>query len=191
MNGSDHNRGHSGGRLLASWHKAYARFLKIRGNPNEIALGFALGLFVGMSPTMGFQMAIAVFLAALFKWNKISAAVAVWITNPLTAPIIYGITYFVGAKLTGADNRFSGFKEFDVAALIHLIQQTPGILLTMTLGGIVIGIPLALAGYYFAFSAIHTYQKDIKVKLAERKVARAEKKARKRRAKKKKKKKRR
>ena len=29
----------------------YKRFLKIRGEPREIALGFALGLFVGMTPT--------------------------------------------------------------------------------------------------------------------------------------------
>jgi uncharacterized protein (DUF2062 family) len=77
--------------------KTYERFLKIRGTPREIGLGFAIGLFVGMSPTMGFQMAIAVFLAAVFKWNKISAAAAVWITNPVTAPIIYGVTYFIGA----------------------------------------------------------------------------------------------
>ena len=31
-----------------SVRKTYERFLKIRGTPKEIALGFALGLFVGM-----------------------------------------------------------------------------------------------------------------------------------------------
>ena len=30
--------------------KAYERLLKIRGEPREIALGFALGIFIGMSP---------------------------------------------------------------------------------------------------------------------------------------------
>ncbi|MBI9081983.1 MAG: DUF2062 domain-containing protein [Desulfobacterales bacterium] len=158
---------------LASLQKTYTRFLKIRGTPREIALGFALGLFIGMSPTMGFQMAIAVFFAALLKWNKISAAVAVWVTNPFTAPIIYGLTYFVGAKMIGMSNNFKGLSAFDLSGLLHLIQKTPEILLAMTLGGVVVGLPLAVAGYYFSFSAVNTYQKDIKTKLAERRERRA------------------
>jgi len=46
-------------------HKAFERFIKIHGNPREIALGFALGVFVGMSPTYGFQIALGVFFAAI------------------------------------------------------------------------------------------------------------------------------
>ncbi|WP_419661268.1 DUF2062 domain-containing protein [Desulfosarcina variabilis] len=33
--------------------KLYQRFTRIRGNPREIAPGFALGLFISFSPTMG------------------------------------------------------------------------------------------------------------------------------------------
>jgi hypothetical protein len=50
---------------------------------------------------MGFQTATAVFFAALFKWNKFSGAAGVWITNSVTAPFIYGMTYLVGAKMLG------------------------------------------------------------------------------------------
>ena len=46
-------------RTVESCKKAYSRFVKIRGNPREIALGFALGLFVGMSPFMGAHTIIA------------------------------------------------------------------------------------------------------------------------------------
>jgi uncharacterized protein (DUF2062 family) len=68
--------------------KVYERFVKIRGQPREIALGFALGIFIGMTPTMGIQMPIAVFFAAMLKWSKISAALGVCITNPFTSPFI-------------------------------------------------------------------------------------------------------
>ena len=88
-------------RFLSPLYKAYKRFLKIRGQPREIALGFALGLFVGMSPFIGLHTVIAVPLAALFKWNKLSSAISVWFTNAATAPIIYSITYLVGAKILG------------------------------------------------------------------------------------------
>ena len=89
------------GNLRKFLRRLYERFVKIRGRPREIALGFALGLFIGMSPTMGIQMPISVFVAAIFQWSKISAAVGVWITNPFTAPFIYGLTYVVGARLLG------------------------------------------------------------------------------------------
>ncbi len=85
--------------LLPAIQKFYRNFLKLRGDPREIALGFALGLFIGMSPSMGFQMVIAAAVAAFLKWDIISAAMGVWITNPLTAPFIYSLTYFVGSKI--------------------------------------------------------------------------------------------
>ena len=36
------------------------RFIRLRGQPDEIAKGFALGIFIGMTPTLGFQMVLAV-----------------------------------------------------------------------------------------------------------------------------------
>jgi uncharacterized protein (DUF2062 family) len=152
--------------VQTSIRKTYERFLKIRGTPREIALGFALGLFVGMSPTMGFQMAIAVFIAALFKLNKISAAASVWITNPVTAPIIYGVTYFVGAHMIGMPGIKLTPEAFSVTSFITFFKQTPRIFWAMTLGGVVIGTPLAIAGYVMVYSAVDKYQRDIRLKLA-------------------------
>ncbi len=160
-------------RFYAVWIKAYVRFLKIRGEPREIALGFALGLFVGMTPTMGFQIVIAVFLATLLKWNKISAALAVWITNPLTAPLIYGVTYLLGAKILGLNKYPALLGDLSSGAFFTMIKKTPEIIGAMTVGGIMVGIPLALTGYYFAYSAINKYQEDIKRKLSEQKVKHA------------------
>lgn len=149
--------------------RGYERFLKIRGRPREIALGFALGLFVGMTPFMGAHTLIAVPLAALFKWNKISAAVAVWVTNAFTAPIIYGITYMLGAHLVGATQQF-GFSEINSwDKLYHLVLNTPEIFWAMSVGGIILGIPLAVMGYYFAYTVVSRYQEKRKKKLAKSK----------------------
>lgn len=173
------NREKKGGNIIiTSVQRIYRRFLKIRGNPHEIALGFALGLFVGMTPFMGFQTPIAIFFAALFQWNKISSAVGVWISNPVTAPVIYGITYFVGAKITGLSisENFNCIREITV---LGLLKSTPEMLIAMVLGGIITGIPIAVTGYFFSFSAVKKYQDDIKVKLVEKKKERAERKQRK------------
>lgn len=163
-----------GSKLASAWQKGYERFLKIRGTPREIALGFALGLFVGMSPTLGFQMAIAVFLAALFQWNKISAAVGVWISNPVTVPVIYPVTYLLGAKVVGIDEIHPFPKNMDMSRFLEMLGSTPEIISLMTLGGVIIGIPLAVTGYFFAFTAVNKYQEDIKRRLAERRAQKKE-----------------
>ena len=152
--------------LLTSVQKTYERFLKIRGHPREIALGFALGLFVGMTPFMGLHTIAAVAVAALFKWNKISAAISVWITNAVTAPLIYGITYLVGARLMGIEKAFNLKEINSLSAVFDLILKTPEIVWAMIVGGVVIGLPLAIIGYYFAFSITSRYQEEIKAKIA-------------------------
>ncbi len=64
--------------------------------PHRLALGAAIGMFVTFTPTIGFQMAIVVFLAWLLRANKVVGVPLVWISNPATlAPIFYPC-YVVG-----------------------------------------------------------------------------------------------
>ncbi len=74
-------------------------FLRLRAKPDEIAKGFALGIFVGMTPFLGLHTAIAVSLAMVLRQNKIAAAMAVWISNPITAPFLYLAQYRTGRFL--------------------------------------------------------------------------------------------
>ncbi len=156
-------------RLKQQWRKAYDRFLAIRGEPREIALGFALGLYIGMTPLMGVQMIIAVFFATLFKVNRISAAVGVWISNPLTVPVLYSMTYYAGALVLGVEDsvRFSTGSGIDF--FVSLIKNSPVIFLAMFAGGAILGIPVAVAGYFFSKAAIIKYRKDLKARLARQK----------------------
>ena len=72
------------------------RFLRLRAQPDEIAKGFAVGIFVGMTPFIGLHTAIAVFAAMIMGQNKIAAAMAVWVSNPVTAPFLYVAQYRTG-----------------------------------------------------------------------------------------------
>lgn len=152
--------------FVAALKKTYERFVKIRGNPREIALGFALGIFVGMTPYMGFHMAIAVFLAALFKWNKIAAAMGGWVSNPLTAPFIYSATFYVGDKVLHAGNACCIPTELNLDVIVQLLKSAPEIFWILTVGGIVVGIPVAVLGYYIALSTILRYRESIREKIA-------------------------
>lgn len=151
--------------LLRYIKVTYARFLKIRGEPRQIALGLALGIMIGMTPFMGFHTVSALFLAAFWKWNKIAAVAGVFITNPFTAPFIYPVTYLVGNTILGLSSISSMDKALSVETFAHLIKTSPLIMVDLVVGGIIIGLPLSIATYWVALAAIENYRKKLKPKL--------------------------
>jgi uncharacterized protein (DUF2062 family) len=156
--------------LTSIIRRLYERFIMIRGEPREVALGFAVGIFVGMTPTVGVQTPIAIFIAALLKWSKLSAAIGVWISNPLTVPLIYGITYITGAKLLSLDPVFNMPLSPTWSTLQVMLQKVPQAFGAMTVGGALLGIPLAIVSYYQSHAAVDKYQKDVKEKLVRQKA---------------------
>ncbi len=131
----------------------YLRFVRIRGSAHDVAKGMALGVFIGMTPTMGVQMPIAFFAAMLLKENQIAALLGVWISNPATAIPIYTFNFKVGKYLLGTPNlkmpRFTSFQE--VMALGH------DFLLPLATGSLVTGVVAAVVAYpvtYFVYRGI-------------------------------------
>lgn len=146
----------------------YERFIRLQGSPERIAWGAAVGIIVGMTPAMGFQTFIAVPIAAFFRISKIAAAAGVWLTNPLTAPFIYGLNYMVGAKLLRYPLK-TAFLADPSWATLWLSSKT--VLLSLTVGGILTGVPTAVAGYFLAFWIV-TAAREKARKLKERKEVR-------------------
>lgn len=69
--------------------------------PHRLALGIAVGMFVTLTPLIGFQMMLSVFLAWLLKANKLVGIPLVWISNPFTIIPIYYPCYLLGCTLLG------------------------------------------------------------------------------------------
>lgn len=74
--------------------------LGINDSPHSIALGTAIGMAVGLSPTVGIQMIIIVVIALLakplFHFNRMAGLLTVYVSNPLTMVPIYYFLYWVG-----------------------------------------------------------------------------------------------
>ena len=119
------------------------RLIRLQAEPDAVSRGMALGLLIGMTPTFGFQMFLALGCAILLRQNKIAALIGVWCTNPLTAPIIYGMEYEVGRLLLGMSHP-AGQLHFNYEALAGLGWQVAG---PLCLGSVVLGIPVAIIGY--------------------------------------------
>jgi uncharacterized protein (DUF2062 family) len=75
--------------------------------PHHIALGTAIGTFVGLSPTPGVQMllvlAIYYLCRPVFTFNRPAGLAAVYISNPLTTVPFAWISYQVGRLFVGGD----------------------------------------------------------------------------------------
>lgn len=133
----------------------YLRFVRIRAHPKDIARGMAMGILLGMTPTFGFQMALAVFLAALLKENKVASVLGVWITNPVSAPFVYAINYKIGLFILGKSAELP--KAFEMH---ELLRAGMDIFLPLWVGGLAAGIVVALIGYFVTLQLVLLYRKE-------------------------------
>ncbi|HOK66448.1 MAG TPA: DUF2062 domain-containing protein [Anaerohalosphaeraceae bacterium] len=88
-----------GSRLHRFWGQTLFHDLLWRTNRRSIAGGLALGLFIAFTPTIPFQMTLAVIGALFLKVNLPIAIAACWITNPLTALPVYTAAWKLGKYL--------------------------------------------------------------------------------------------
>lgn len=135
----------------------YLRFIRLRGQPHELALGMALGIFAGLMPIIPFQIALAVTIALFFKASKITAALGTWVSNPLNWYFLYYYTYKIGASILGLP-RSNYYLESILASAHHgqgalvVVEKTldagGAIMGAFLLGGIVLGIIGAIPSYF-------------------------------------------
>lgn len=119
------------------------RLMRLQDSPERIARGMALGLFIGMTPTFGAQMAIALVAAILLNENKLASVIGVWVTNPITAPFIYGLEYETGRILLGLPH-----PAMDLQFNFHFLQMLGWqVVLPLSLGSLIFGICSAVIGY--------------------------------------------
>jgi uncharacterized protein (DUF2062 family) len=89
----------------------YLRLIALRGEPHELALGIAFGVFSGMMPIVPFQTALAIMLSLCFKGSKIMAALGTWVSNPLNWYFIYYFSYRLGASIIGLPEKNAVFSS--------------------------------------------------------------------------------
>ena len=134
----------------------YLRIIRLKGDPHDLALGMAFGIFAGMTPIMPFHMVVAVALALFFRASKITAVAGTWICNPLTIYPIYKYCYHIGSSILGFNANkgiLSSVAEMDHA--LDLLYTMTAVLgaggkaaVTFLLGGVVLGLAFAIPCYF-------------------------------------------
>ncbi len=129
-------------------HKHLKVFGKLIHDPNlwhlnrrSVSGAFSVGLFMALMP-VPFQMILAAAASILLRVNLPIAVALVWITNPLTMPVIFYCAYKLGAWVLDLP-----VQEVEFALTAEwLMTQLGDIWAPFLLGCFLIGTFLALIG---------------------------------------------
>lgn len=73
--------------------------LSLKDTPHRLALGLAIGIFLGVFPTFGLGLPVAILLAKLLGANLVTAAAGCAIGLPWFAPFFWSASYLLGLFL--------------------------------------------------------------------------------------------
>jgi len=101
----------------------------------NLALSVAFGIFMGIIPIWGYQLVSAIFLAYVFKLNKVIVAIAANISLPPVIPLILFASVKTGEFVLGVKTGLNFHSEitFDVIKSLLLVYVTGSIVLAITM----------------------------------------------------------
>ena len=128
------------------------RVKNLEGDPHSVAMGLAIGVFISITPTIPFHTILAVALAFILRGSKAAAALGVWFSNPITAPIFYWGSYKVGLYLLGNPAPF----DVKYESILELLNLGMDVTIAMIAGGVILGVLPGIASYFITRKIITT-----------------------------------
>ncbi|MFC1512862.1 DUF2062 domain-containing protein [Thermodesulfobacteriota bacterium] len=139
----------------------YLKFIRLNGEPVELARGVGIGLFIGITPTIPLHTVLILLVTLISRSSKIAGLLSSFaVSNILTIPPTYYLSWKVGAWLTGTRITWAhirtvmdlvlsdaGFME-RMTAVAHLGREA---LVTLLLGGFLLALPVGVIGYFFSY----------------------------------------
>lgn len=135
--------------------------ININEAPHRVALSLGVGLFIGMSPFLGFHTIIGIAIAWIFKLNKFITIIGVYVTNPWTIVPIYAFATWVGAKLLNMQGIIPDINWEDVS-LYQIVYEMKSLLAPFLLGTTLLGLISGIAGYIIVYILMNRYRKGYK-----------------------------
>jgi uncharacterized protein len=136
--------------------KIFLHLIQSNSGPHEIALGVAIGVFIGFLPLYGLHTAMVVVIALLIPHtNRIGMLLGINVTMPFTAPFVYWASYCVGRFLTG-----DKVPALTIANIKGLgLSDIPSMYYALFYGCVVLGAVCAALFYAMAFYAVKALKK--------------------------------
>ncbi|MFV0438183.1 MAG: DUF2062 domain-containing protein [Desulfopila sp.] len=147
----------------------FLRLQRLKGDPKFLAGGFAIGVFVGLTPTMPFHTVLILLATLTTRTSAIAGILSSWLVcNPFTSIPIYYIALVVGNKVTPYYLDWQKLRlVVETIHASHNLRQSLDALaglsyqatVVMLVGGCLVAFPFALASYYLALKFFSTMKK--------------------------------
>jgi len=137
-----------------SYRELLRRLFSLDDTPQKIALSFAVGVFISISPFFGFHTMMAIVLSILFGLNKVATITGSWLNNPWTTPIVYYVDYKIGAFILN-DTRPFNLKPFTFE---HYIHDGKYAIWDIFVGSVIFGIFMSILSYFVIKYFVEKYK---------------------------------
>ncbi|MBI5049855.1 MAG: DUF2062 domain-containing protein [Nitrospirae bacterium] len=135
------------------------QILYINDTPHHIAISFAFGIFMGITPLFGLHAIGTIFLAWLFRLNKLVAIAGAAILNPWTVVPIYSFSLWLGAKLMGLKHILPDINWSHIT-ITSFIEKLSPLILPLVVGTLLLGIVCSAASYFIIRNLVIRYRKS-------------------------------
>lgn len=143
------------------------KLLHIEDTPKRTALAYSIGVFLGFSPFLGLHTLGGLAIAFLFHLNRVAILIGVWTNTPWWIVPYYTIATYLGMWIVGYRIEIELFKEIFKIGLERgflgsdfwaRIASQSGLLLSFTIGSLILSALLALMAYPFSLRWIKFYR---------------------------------
>jgi uncharacterized protein (DUF2062 family) len=121
--------------------------------PWRMGLSAAIGAFIAVTPTIGFQTLLVIALVSLVRGNRGLALVTSGIANPWTIPFIVYIDFKVGSFLLGNGSWVGLTERFTFGTLGDAYMR-------VLVGSLIVGTALAVIVGALVSAYFHRKRKD-------------------------------
>lgn len=128
------------------------------GKPQQVALGYALGIFLATTPFVGLKAIIALMISQICRLKKVAAVIGVYHVNSITGPFFYAFSFFLGKTVLGYNCKFTFPEHLNFKSFMACFAGSKEIFLSLLIGGLIIGIPLSVIAYKSVLSVIFKHR---------------------------------
>jgi uncharacterized protein (DUF2062 family) len=136
----------------------FRSIFQVRETPHQIAMSFAVGVLMGISPLIGLHTIGAFFIAWLLGLNRFIAVAGVYVTNPWTIVPIYSFSLWLGAKVIGLQQILPNIEWNNVTSM-YLIRELTHLIWPFVVGSLIMGLAGSFISYFVIYSLVVRYRK--------------------------------
>jgi hypothetical protein len=159
--------------VVLSWRRFRKRVTAVfhlDEEPSHLAMGLAVGVFIGVTPFFFLHTLLAVVVALVFRLNMAATITGAWINLPWFAPFIYAFCLKLGEAVLSGDFRLAWrvgeLTEAATAFLQTSAREHAGTFFQMMwdaffvastplfVGTTIVGVAAAVVTYFVALGAI-------------------------------------